>query len=377
MFVYTLLNILKTPWRSIQLILGASLVFILLITADSFESSINKMLMVSGNPKNIILLGMGSEDSLERSEISPAVLSATKGIRGLKKSFGKIAASPEVIYNASVIINGEENEAILRGVTKESFLVYPNLSLTKGNYPKSGEMMVSSMAHKRLNTNINNLKIGKTIEFEGQSFVISGHFQAPGSVMESEVWLNLGDIMALTQRDRYSSVTVRLDTAEFDDVDLMFKQRQDLQVSAINETDYYNKISSFFDPIKWMAWLMALMIASGALFGAMNSFYASIDSRKREFATLQAIGYTPFKLYLSIVLESFLIHLISYLLAATIAFIFLPYISLAFGSLIFKLNVELSQIINGLLFCILIATIVTITPASLVLTSKLTSRLNH
>jgi putative ABC transport system permease protein len=377
MVVYTLLNIIKTPWRSIQLLLGASLVFLLILTAGAFESSMNKMLSVSGNNKNVILLGMGSEESLERSEVSPAVLSAAKSIRGLKESFGEVAVSPEVIYNANVKIENHESNAIFRGVTKSTFLVYPNLVINRGHFPRTGEVMVSPVTHQLLNTKKENLDIGKSINFEGQEFKISGHFSAPGSVMESEIWINLGDINALTQRDRYSSVTVRLDGAEFDDVDLMVKQRQDLQVSAIREVDYYNKLSSFYEPIKWITWLMAIMIAAGALFGAINSFYAAIDARKKEFATLEAIGFTTFKLYTSILLESCLIHLASYLFSATLAMIILPQISLNFGSMIFKIHIDTQQILSGLMLSIIIAIFVTLIPSIHILNSKLSTKLNH
>ena len=57
MFLYTLMNLIKSPWRSFQLLLSAVLVFILLLTAVAFQESINQSLSVSGDEKNIILVG--------------------------------------------------------------------------------------------------------------------------------------------------------------------------------------------------------------------------------------------------------------------------------------------------------------------------------
>ena len=114
--------------------------------------------------------------------------------------------------------------------------------------------------------------------------------------MESEVWINLGDIMALTQRDRYSSITVRLEEADYGDIDLMAKRRQDLQLSAIPEPEYYRQLSGFYEPIRWMAWCTALLIATGALFGGMNSSFAALaifghaSARARMIAGLSGVS---------------------------------------------------------------------------------------
>ena len=45
---------------------------------------------------------------------------------------------------------------------------------------------------------------------------ISGVFEAPGTVMESEIWMDLNDLRTLSQRDNLSCVAMRLDTAAFE-----------------------------------------------------------------------------------------------------------------------------------------------------------------
>ena len=145
------------------------------------------------------------------------------------------------------------------------------------------------------------------------------------------------------------------DQAEFDDVDLFAKQRLDLQVAAISEQDYYAKVSSFYKPIQFMAWLTALLIASGALFGGLNTFYAAVESRKKELATLQAIGFQRSKLFLSLYGESLLIHLAAYVFAISSAMYFFPMVSINFGSTFFTLGITHLQIFFGFALAIILA----------------------
>ena len=123
-------------------------------------------------------------------------------------------------------------------------------------------------------------------------FTISGVFEAPGTVLESEVWFDRNDLATVTQRDSLSAVYVRLDEAIFEDVDVFTKQRNDLELTAIQENEYYEKLSSFYAPIRAMTWVTAALVAAGAIFGGLNTLYAAFASRIREMATLQSIGFT-------------------------------------------------------------------------------------
>ena len=52
-----------------------------------------------------------------------------------------------------------------------------------------------------------------------------------------------------------------------------------------------------------MACISGLVMALGALFGTMKILHSAIDSRSREIATLSAIGYDPWPIAISVVLE--------------------------------------------------------------------------
>lgn len=68
---YTLRNIFRRPVQSIQLITGSGFVVLLIMTAMAMNASMKETLSNSGSEQNIIFLGAGSEESIERSEVSP------------------------------------------------------------------------------------------------------------------------------------------------------------------------------------------------------------------------------------------------------------------------------------------------------------------
>ena len=176
---------------------------------------------------------------------------------------------------------------------EKSLLVHDTVQLLEGRFPSPGEVMVGSLAHRKLGVPAGDLSVGEAISFGRSQFKIAGIFTAPGTVLESEIWFDRNDLATVTQRDSLSAVVLRLDDAEFDDVQVFTLQRNDLELAAIREDNYYDKLSSFYAPIRTMTWLTAALVAAGAVFGGLNTLYAAFASRIKELATLQSIGFYP------------------------------------------------------------------------------------
>lgn len=63
-------------------------------------------------------------------------------------------------------------------------------------------------------------------------------------------------------------------------------------------------------------------MASGAICAALSSLYAAVDSRRREIATLRAIGFGAMPVVISVLLEGLLLAFGAALLGALIAWLF-------------------------------------------------------
>ena len=377
-FSYATRNLLRDVPRLLQKIGGAGIVVFLVFAAGAFNRGMDTVLSASGSPRNVILLGSGSEESVERSEIAVQVESlAAAGVPGVEHRLGLPAVSGEVHFMGKIDTGGARAaQALLRGVTATAFEVHRSVRLIEGHFPASGEVIVGRLAHHVLGVEPSRLTVGETVRFENRAFTIAGVFQAPGTVMESEIWFDRSDLMTLIQRDALSCAVLRLEDPEgFAAADRFAKQRLDLELTAIRESTYYENVSAFFAPIRGMTWLTAGLIAAGAIFGGFNLLYVAFASRIRELATLQAIGYTRTAIFISLVQESLLATLTGTACAAAAAVIILEGRMVHFSMGTFDLQLTGPVVVAGLATGILLGILGAIPPALRCLGAPLPSAL--
>lgn len=353
-FGYAIRNLLRDPMRLAQAVLGSALVVLMVMAAAAINNGMTGVLSASGSEKNVILLGAGSEESVLRSEISERVAGiAESSLTGIEEVAGVRAVSPEVHQMALFGIDREDQkQAFIRGVTPRALQTHQNVSLAEGRFARPGQLMVGRLAWRRLGLPEEALKPGSEVWIEDVKLTIAGVFTAPGTVMESEVWMDLNDLRSLSLRENLSCVVIRLDKGEFADIDLFTKQRLDLELSALTESDYFARVAAFYAPIRGMTWVTALLIATGALLGGLNTLYAAFAPRIREIATLQAIGYGRRAILFSLVQESTIASLCGALVAAAAAIWILDGVAVSFsiGSFVLRVSppVALAGLLTGL-----------------------------
>jgi len=66
-------------------------------------------------------------------------------------------------------------------------------------------------------------------------------------------------------------------------------------------------------------WFIGGVMAAGAVCGALNSLYASVDARRQEIATLRAIGFSNAPIVLSLLIEGMLLALPGAAIGALVA----------------------------------------------------------
>ena len=255
-------------------------------------------------------------------------------------------------------------QGLFRGVTPQALLTHPEVRLTEGTFPQPGEMMVGRLAWRKLGLSPEALKLGAMVKLDGADMKISGTFAAPGTVMESEIWAPLSDLRMLAQRETVSCIVLRLENPDdFAEADLFSKQRLDLELTALRESDYYSHLSQFFSPLRIMTWITAGLVAAGALFGGLNTLYAAFASRIKELATLQAIGFTRLAILASLIQESLLATLTGTLLASAIALFVLDGQTIPFSIGAFTVTITPAIAVIGLVTGTLLGVIGALPPA--------------
>ena len=356
-FAYATRNLGRSAPRLALSVGGAALVSLLAMTGAGFALGMDAALRASGSPRNVILLGAGSEESVERSEIAqstPGVVAAS--VRGIAVFDGQPVASPEV--NVALTVAAQAGSAdsataggLVRGITPMAFLVHPQVRMTAGRAPEPGaaEAILGASAARSAGLDPAALEValrddgsgGPEVLVDGRPVRVVGAFRAPGTVMDGEAWMPLGDVLVLTQRETVSAVVVALaPDAVPEDVADFAQRRIDLELSAIHEPAYYASQSAFYRPVRAMVLASALLVACGALLGGLNTAYAAFAGRIRELAMLQVLGYTRAAIVASMVQEGLVASMTGALAAVAVAIVAVDGASVRFSMGTFGIRID-------------------------------------
>ena len=126
----------------------------------------------------------------------------------------------------------------------------------------------------------------------GSDWTVVGTFES-GDAHDSELWTDINVARTTFGRTGSSSVLAALDGADgLDKLKAGIAADPRLNVDVIREQDYFNgQTKQFRATIGFLAGIVTLIMALGAVFAALNSMYAAVAARGKEIATLRAIGF--------------------------------------------------------------------------------------
>ncbi len=355
---YAVRNLGRSLLRLALSVLGSVLVVLLVVAAGGFVRGMTAALRHAGDERNIVVMGVGSEESFERSEIPGATASLLNAtVPGLRSRMGVVFVSPEVHVQLPIGMSEGADAGrliLVRGVTPAAMLVHGQVQIIDGRLPQPGrdEILAGRLAHTKLGLPVAAFAVGSKVRIEGRDWTVAGRLAAPQSVIDGEIWMPLQDLKQLTKRETDSCVVATLGdgpgAAELADVQAFCRQRLDLEITAMTESSYYSRLSAFFAPIRAVTWITAGLIAMSGLFGGLNTMYAAFASRVRELGMLQCLGYRRGAIVLSLVQESCLTMIAGALLACGAALVFLDGLAVQFSIGAFGLRIDAPVLLMGM-----------------------------
>lgn len=364
---YAVRNLLRRPLRTVLTFAGLTMVIVLIFVVVGFVRGLDRSLAVSGDPRVAIVSSLGMGSNLEYSSIpmrTSDLLSASVG--GIQERYGHKYVSPELYLGTEIAVDDSVSPSmgLVRGVTPSAVLVRHQVQIDEGDWPQSGEVLVGRLVGAKLDARRKRLAVGKTLRIEGRSWRISGIFTADGSAFESEIWCRLDELQQAMKRQDLSIVAVTLEPgSEFSELDLFCKQRLDLELQAMREVDYYASLQKDYAPVRWLAWLVVMLVAGAGLFAGLNTMYGSVVGRIPELAMLQTLGFVRRAILISLVQESVLLSAGASLLATVVALFFINGASVRFTMGAFALHIDNTSILIGSGVGLLLGLIGAIPPA--------------
>ncbi|WP_146458962.1 ABC transporter permease [Rubripirellula tenax] len=347
---YGVRNLARRPVRTALTLVALATVVMLVFVVVGFIRGLEQSLAVSGDENVVLVYSVNSEQNIENSSIaarSPSLVAAS--LDGTVKRFDVTHVSPELYLGTRVKTNGSAGGlGLVRGVSYAAPLVRRSVKLVEGDWPGEGEVIVGRLAAAKLGSTDEAVMVGNSVEFEGRSWQISGRFAAGGAAYESEIWCRLGDFQTATKRQDLSLVAMLLSPGSSPaEVQLFCKERTDLELRAIRETDYYASLQQHYKPVRLLAWFVVVLVSGAGIFAGLNMMYGAVAGRIREIATLQAIGFRRRAILLSLVQEGVLLAAAGSLLSGVIALTMLNGMAVRFTMGAFTLRIDSVAILIG------------------------------
>jgi putative ABC transport system permease protein len=330
------------------------------ITLMALVNGLKSAFVSTGSPRNLVVLRKNS-DTETNSSVTPEDFQNVKYLDGVTRDGnGMPMASAEVIIliNLPRLDNPQGSNIIVRGLSETGVTLRPQVRITEGRWFRSGsrEVVVSEqVSHRFVST-----RIGDQLRFGKSFWTVVGTFNAGGTAYDSEIWCDVNQLMNDFNRTSYSSVIAEARDGEaLSQLIERIKEERRLKLDAISEPDYYGKQTTSALPVQILGTFVAIVMAIGAAFAAMNAMYTAVANRTREIGTLRVVGFSRLSIWISFAIESTLLAMLGGLLGCLAA---LPVNGLStgttnfntFSEIAFKFRVSGGLILVGLVFSALI-----------------------
>jgi putative ABC transport system permease protein len=237
---------------------------------------------------------------------------------------GQPLLSPEILVGFDPTPDAARaSTAILRGVYPIAYEVHRNIRMVEGHKPVRGKY--EWIVGDRLAAKYPNLRTGKTFRWgrNRTQWHIVGIFSDNGSARESEVWLDLDDVATLfhvpTGQLGANVLHVILKPGSSTSFAAAMRGDARLRLDLMSERDFYAHAAGFSDEIRSLGLVVAIILAIGAVFGAMNTMYSAVARRTREVGTLRVLGFGRGSVLAAFMLESAILGLVGGLIGEVLA----------------------------------------------------------
>lgn len=348
---YGIRNLLRRPLRSGLTLLALSTVTLLVMVVLGFVRGLDRSLEVSGDPQTVIVFSLGMGENLEYSSVPMRTADLlSSSLKGVRERYGRKYASPELYLGTKMQATAQSPQemGLVRGVTPAALLVHRDVEIDEGQWPRVNEILVGRLAATKLGLTEAQVQPGSRLLFEGRTWTVSGTFAAAGSTYESEIWCRLDDLQQAMKRQDLSLVALTLGPeGAFQDVDLFCKERLDLELQAIRQTDYFASLNADYAPVRWLSWLVVALIAGAGVFVGLNTMYGAVVGRIPELATLQTIGFSRRAAILSVMQEGTILAMTAALLASVVAYGLIHRAAVRFTMSAFELQIDSGTLLIG------------------------------
>lgn len=358
----TKVNVLSIPRRmlmSISAVVSIAFVVLILLGALALRNGLETTLNGSGADDVAIVLREGS-----MSEVNSVLTSEQQALIAAAPGVAQAGGKPAVSNEFVVIVDGTKKSVgtkanlPFRGVNLGAVGARSDVHIVEGRMftPGSNEIVIGRGVLEAFD----GFSLGQEKRLGANTWKVVGVFEASDSVFESEIWGDLPTMQSLFNRgDTVQSIRVRLTSpGAIERLKAYAAADPRLNVDIQSERNFFRRQSQgVSDLITWIGKPLALIMAIGALAGALNAMYASVANRANEIATLRTIGFGGIPTFVGTLLEALVLAGAGALLGAVAAFALFngmtaSTLSGSFTQVVFDLRLTAALVLEGILWAL-------------------------
>lgn len=370
---YNLRNLAVRRTTTVMTALGIGLSVAVLAASLGLSAGIDRTFSGSGHPLQILVMRKGSGGELS-SQISREayneVIRYRPGIARLPD--GEPAASPELVNTVNLSTGDNPDDVKLltvRGITPVGITMREDCRITEGRWFEFGkrEIVVGSDIARRFAQG----RLGRKIRFGLGDWDIVGVYHSTYPARNSEIIGDANQMLADFRRGSYfSSVLIRAqdEVAKQALLNELAAEKR-LQPDILSEKEYYAKQASSGDLIKYVGSFVAIIMAVGSVFAAMNTMYAAVARRAGEIGTLRVLGFSRASILFSFCIESLMLAMIGGVVGLLLVLPLSGFTTgigsnIAFSEVSFRLSLTPAVAMAGMAFALFIGVLGGLLPAS-------------
>jgi putative ABC transport system permease protein len=197
----------------------------------------------------------------------------------------------------------------------------PELHLTSGRMFRPGlhEMIASNYCARQYQ----HFNLSQAIVIQGGEWLVVGNFDLGHTEGTCVVYADADAVLSAFGRNSYNQVNIMLQSpATFATLVDAIKANPTLKVVVRHEAELAEKNRQQVNGmLNFVSYFVGSIVALAATIGAANSLYAVVDSRRRELATLRAIGFCSSSVIASTLAQAILLALPGALIGASLAWL--------------------------------------------------------
>lgn len=357
---YNLRNLAVRKTSTLMTAIGIGLTVAVLVSALALVNGLRTAFENTGNPLQILALQKGSTSELG-SFVTREKFGQLSSLDGIARGHsGNLLASLEMVQviNLPSVDDPKGMNVTVRGLSP-SGVEMRSVTLISGRWFQTGQREV--VAGKAAAKRYPRARLGQRLRFGKGDWDVVGVMDGGQSAVNSEVWGDLNQISSdYNRQGTLSSILVRAtDATAVPALIGAINDDTQLGMSAMRERQYYAKQTSAGAPIEFAGIFIAVIMAVGSSFAAMNTMYAAVARRSKEIGTLRVLGFSRSSILLSFLIEGLLLSLLG---GAMGCLLVLPLNSVTtgvgnfvtFSEIAFNFRVGLTTMSIGMLFAALV-----------------------